>query len=468
MIRHSIFSALLALMLLSDAANANPKDDFESFLRQQEQGVAGMQSDFRAYKDSQDEAFANFLKGQWRDLDARQGRPRMSAPEPTVAPRFGPQVLNPPDLPVVRTEKPVQPTVIAPQVTAPVRADNLGVAFYGNDLQIPFAAQWRAYRLPAGERPQAISAFWTLMGTSAYEPTFAAMGKARLMLALDDWAYLNLWRDYVQALQPARASEQNLMLWFFLVKSGFDVRMAYAGDDIYLLVAVQQQVYESPQIILDGKTYYPLLADNFGVGMRSFYTYEASYPGALRKVNLGSIRIGFAKVLRASRTLSFKFNDRPVTLTAPYNAAVIPYFNRVPPMDFSVYFNSDASDPLRAEWLPELKRQTAKMSETDAVQFLLTMVQFSFDYKTTLQQFGRDKAFFVDDALYFPYSDCKARAVLFAWLVRNVLGLQVVGLHYPNHLTTAVELKGSHADWVTVEHRGRRYVVDPEISAKPA
>ena len=487
MLRSGRYLSLVALLFCSViAASSSAKDDFDSFLREQEYGVFRVESEFRTYKEKEDREFASFLKSRWRDFEAREGKARMLEPEPTVVPQFRPDPLPKSGKPLAVDVPTPTPTPLAkppglsggaipePPLQTQIQKkpvasfDGLNFAFYGNELRIPFDAQWKSYVIRAGDKPSAMSEFWTMMSSSRHEPTFKMMAQTRQTLGLDDWAYLNLWREFTQTLEPQRSSEQNLLLWFFLVKSGFDVRMAYFGDTIYLLIATQQQIYESPQVVLDGRFYYPLLAENFGVGMRSFYTYEANYPGKLNAVKLDSIGTRFAKLVRANRTLAFKFNDKPVSVSAPYNAAVIPYFNRVPPMDFSVYFKSDASEPLKQELLPELKRQTAKMSEADAVQFLLTLVQFSFEYKTTLQQFGRDKAFFVDDVLYFPYSDCKARAVVFAWLVRNVLGHQVVGLHYPNHLTTAVALKGNNPEWVTIQYRGHRYVyADPTFVGAP-
>ena len=39
---------------------------------------------------------------------------------------------------------------------------------------------------------------------------------------------------------------------------------------------------------------------------------------------------------------------------------------------------------------------------------------------------------------YYPYCDCEDRSVLYSYLVRNLLKLDVVLLDYPNHIATAV------------------------------
>ena len=62
---------------------------------------------------------------------------------------------------------------------------------------------------------------------------------------------------------------------------------------------------------------------------------------------------------------------------------------------------------------------------------------------------------------YYPYCDCEDRAVLYSYLVRNLLKLDVVLLDYPNHIATAVCFNENvSGDFVTVE--GKKYIVcDP-------
>jgi hypothetical protein len=89
-------------------------------------------------------------------------------------------------------------------------------------------------------------------------------------------------------------------------------------------------------------------------------------------------------------------------------------------------------------------------------------VQKAFAYKTDQDQFGYEKYFFVEESLHFPYNDCEDRAVLFAWLVHELVGIKVVGVLYPGHMTTAVELKHVSDTFSTVTYQGSRWVIaDP-------
>ena len=101
------------------------------------------------------------------------------------------------------------------------------------------------------------------------------------------------------------------------------------------------------------------------------------------------------------------------------------------------------------------------MTELEAVNFLLKFVQNAFEYRTDQQQFGEENFLFPEETLYYPYSDCEDRSVLFAWLVTELLDLEVVGLNYPGHVAAAVHLKQPVAG-ERVVFNGKGFVVtDP-------
>ena len=68
---------------------------------------------------------------------------------------------------------------------------------------------------------------------------------------------------------------------------------------------------------------------------------------------------------------------------------------------------------------------------------------------------------FPEETLFYPYSDCEDRAILFAYLVRKLTPLEVVGLLYSDHVATAVKFS-SYVAGDSRMYQGQRYVVsDP-------
>jgi hypothetical protein len=91
----------------------------------------------------------------------------------------------------------------------------------------------------------------------------------------------------------------------------------------------------------------------------------------------------------------------------------------------------------------------------------LNFVQTAFDYQTDGQQFGYERSLFADETFFYPYSDCEDRSILFAVLVRELLGLEVVLLSYPKHIATAVRFNSEvTGDALIIDNR-RFTVCDP-------
>ena len=82
----------------------------------------------------------------------------------------------------------------------------------------------------------------------------------------------------------------------------------------------------------------------------------------------------------------------------------------------------------------------------------------AFPYKTDEAQFGIERTLFAEEMYYYPYSDCEDRSILFARLVKDLLGLDVVLLYYPAHIAAAVCFKGEvKGDYMQLGNK--RYVI---------
>lgn len=457
-----VLAGVLSLFLQTVLA----QDDFDAYRRQQMQGVQQIKNDFREYKEQQDREFADFLKSQWSEFETFQGKVRIKEPKPKQVP-VAPAKPAPEAAPAPVVVAPILPPVTPPPPPPqpkPVTlgADEMELAFYGNTVKFSFDSQWKSYRLTGGAKPEAFSDFWTMMSGSKYDATIQSISAARNELKLDDWGYVTLWREVVGALQPGRKAEQNLLLWFFLVKAGYDVRLGYYDADIFLFEAIKQPVYSTKYTKVLNQTYYAALEKDHGNGIRAFYSYNSHYPTKLNVLDIKSAATGFTKTVPAQRTLAFDYKGKTVKFTVPYDRRLVEYMGTFPQSEFELYFDTDGSALLRGSLLGELKKYTASMGEEEAVNFLLAFVQKAFAYKTDEEQFGYEKYFFVEESLYFPYNDCEDRAVLFAWLVRELVGIKVVGLLYPKHMTTAVELKQGNDSYATILHDGRHFVIaDP-------
>ena len=150
-----------------------------------------------------------------------------------------------------------------------------------------------------------------------------------------------------------------------------------------------------------------------------------------------------------------------VSATVKTNRNLINFYDEYPRIGWDIYSRSSLSALAKEQLYPVLRRGIAGKSKSEAANMLIDFVQTAFEYKTDEEQFGYERPLFADETLFYPYSDCEDRAILYSILVRDLLGLDVVLLHYPNHLATAVSFCEEIAgDYLILD--GRKYLVcDP-------
>jgi len=106
-----------------------------------------------------------------------------------------------------------------------------------------------------------------------------------------------------------------------------------------------------------------------------------------------------------------------------------------------------------------LSRVTQLSFHSEAINFVLHFVQKAFKYERDNAQFGREKVMFSTETLYYNKSDCEDRTILFAYLVKKLFHISVVGVQYSDHMSTALYIP-MRGDSVKVQRR-KFVIADP-------
>ncbi|MDR1120549.1 MAG: hypothetical protein LBM08_06485 [Dysgonamonadaceae bacterium] len=137
------------------------------------------------------------------------------------------------------------------------------------------------------------------------------------------------------------------------------------------------------------------------------------------------------------------------------------YINNDATTKWTFYANTPLSQSVRGTLYPALRKAIQDKSEQEAANMLINFVQTAFEYDYDDKIWGGDRPFFADETVYYPFSDCEDRAILFSHLVRDLMNLKVVLLYYPGHLATAVQFKETiPGDYLPVNKK-RYLVCDP-------
>lgn len=407
-------------------------------------------------------------------------------PKPETKPEQRP-VVEPEHKPVVEVEpvapekKPVQPVVEPepePEVTpAPTptpapkpdkpaaRPAKQGPLYAGGAGRIKISYGAQTYYLPADLRGKCrLNSLKENDIADAYEAMFGTEYKALLKdckqiateMDLNDWGVFTLLKTVADAF-CAGENESVVMQQFLLNEMGYKAKMARKADEnkMLLFVATDCQIYGHPYMQQGDLTYYNIN----GTQPCAFYMCPKDAPSAKNSLKMRlQVVPGFdgksTNTLRTAQSIS-----KPIGISVPN--ALIDFYKTYPHCDYSVYATAPVNEQVAKSLLGQLKLSIQGKSEADAANILINFVQTGFEYATDDEQFGYEKPFFVEELFYYPYCDCEDRSILFSYLVRNLLGLDVVLLDYPDHIATAVRFNENvGGDYLMVG--GQKYTVcDP-------
>ncbi|MCR5820306.1 MAG: hypothetical protein K6F94_05085 [Bacteroidaceae bacterium] len=495
-----LFFIFLALLPFCGLSAQDEDDDFQAFRRQQLQEMDDFRSDmFAEFSKFRREAltgFANYLEHKWEpyQVEPKRLRPREDKPvtppmmpkkdkilptkpikvpgkvEPVTIPKVEPKPNIPPT-PSTPPAKPSTPTLpnipntpTKPTITpAPTPAPYVRQKFnvYGTSMQVIATSDMRISLSGVNEH-QVASALRTL-ADDKYTPLVTDLAGASKSYNLNGWAVYQLVTQVAERLQGKDdANGCALMTAFLLNQLGYDTKLAYMGNRLLPLVSMGMDMVGYTYIKMGGKEYY-IMAKNLPANT-SIFTYRKNMEGATRDIDISNPASMKLSTQWSPSTSHAALSFPMASMQGSVNTNLIEYYKSIPVLagyPWPFIARQPMSERLQEELLPPLKRAIAGKNEYDAVAILMNFMHYGFKYKTDDDQFGYEKPFYFEENFYYPFNDCEDRAILFSYLVRNLVGLDAALIYAPGHLWAAVCFKQNvNGDYVEAE--GKRFVMcDP-------
>jgi hypothetical protein len=443
--------------------------DFYQFARQQrkafEQFVNKTENDFRSYRDSVNREFASFLETQWKIVDTKKQDPPIKKPIP-VPPAYIPGQPKPkpgkiplipvPAVPPPPPEEPSLPVEHVPDPPAspyPVRAD-----FFGTEIGL--AGYDKHVKHLSGVTEKDVAAYWTVLSNLPHHEWTGEISRITQQLSLNDWGIYQIIGKMFEIYVPSgNDNERTVFSIFMLNQLGYRAKIGRNGSDLVPLLAFRNTIFNTPYFREgdNGEIKYwainPARRD-----LPSIQTCAIDYPGANRTMDFRLSTVPKLDVEKIVKTLSNRKRDCTIT----FNRNLVDFYASIPCVDFHVYAETPLDKLTQESFERELPDLRGK-SQEEAVDLLLSIVQHGFKYKTDDELYGYERWYFAEETIASAFSDCDDRAILFTQLVRNLLGMKAVLIHYPNvHLAAAVRFDNQQAqgDFVTVD--GENYLIcDP-------
>lgn len=473
-----IFIISFLLLLVPQAAWTQSFDDYRANARKRFESYRMKKvSEFEAYRQKKNAEMEDYIRHAWRNMRGNNPEPVPVREDRDVPPVVMPEEdrgKKPQDTPVpvkdVIPPAPPQPEPkpFAPVEESPIKSPAVELFFYGTSCSVRFDAA-SAPKL-GGVKENAVADMWKALCDEKYINFYRDCMDIRSRLSLCDWAYVGLSGAIANKVYGS-ADEAVVLQAAVLIQSGYRILLTRdKSGSLHNLIATDVDVFNRPYWTIDGVKYY--LFD--GTTPESLFVMSKTAP-ELKPVRL-SITAENAFSESGSQPRTLKSQDYPdVVALVSTNRNLISFYdgypesfaNNDPYTKWRFYAMAPLSASARKGLYPALKEAIAGKSEPDAAGMLLNFVQTAFVYEYDNKVWGRDRAFFADETLYYPYCDCEDRSILFSRLVRDLMGLDVVLVFCPGHLYTAVKFNESvSGDYLTID--GSKYVVcDPTYIHAP-
>ena len=445
------------LLLCSSSMMAqNTNSDYQAFRK-------GVLDNYGSFRKTVLENYAKYLQGVWDEYEQFKGIKRDHEPKPSIAPKAD---VKPQDVTPIQSAPEVKPTVqpvptdnpIPVKPIAPCTLPNMSFPFYGMKLSTVLC---HAQTIDGIEH-QAIAKAWDAYRQDrVMKDVLLSLQSLAMAYDLNDWFTFELVRTYTEALCKNHESK-TVLQHFLLVNMGYDVRLASCGNQLLLLVPFNQQVYERSYLVIDGKKYY-VFDDHSTSKIQNAGVYTCRLPNETDKGRNIDLTIRGGNIgIKTGVAHRFSMSDGKISLQGFVDEGTMEAIRRYPQMDIPFYAMSTIDSNFHQSLLAQVNEQIRGCSEKEAVARILHFVQYAFDYATDREQHGYEKPYFIEENFYYPKNDCEDRAILFAFLVHNLLGLDVHLVQYPGHECTAVNFSTTQMNGDGYMYKGKAfYICDP-------
>lgn len=458
-------------MAFATGANAQSVDEFQQFRQ-------GLMNDFQGFRNKVLDDYADYLEGVWKEFAAFKGVERDATPKPVVAPKVPdkPVVTEPVSLPspdIVPAPKPIDtpkpvvlpehvapktPTAPKPVPAVPAGA-SVGISFAGTTLNLPKIDVAHI----KGTDSKSVADGWRKYKTGNALDAVPVLKSLADCYGMNDWLQFLMVRQYANVLaKDCSADDRILLQQFLLANMGFDIRLARTDVQLILLVPFDQMVYARSYLQFNGVNYYIYYDELEGTRNAQAKIYTCSLPENADCGKRFDLMFNRDVTFPEGRTVERTLTDGAITVTESVNADLMELLRHYPQMGVPAYATSDLSSDFRKDILAQISRQISGLSQKEAAGKLIHFVQYAFEYATDGNQHGYEKPYFIEENFYYPKNDCEDRAVFFAFLVHNLLNLDVHLVQFPGHECTAVRFNDALVVGDNYTHNGHKYTIcDP-------
>lgn len=446
-IRHRIILSAVLTFTLGLRADPPAESVHDSSTRQSfEQFRKGIIGDYKAFRKTIIDHYADFLEGEWHPYEKYNGEKRDEKPKPRQEPRA--------DMPENGSSAGNSKVISIPAAPACVPASELSApisGMYESQVASPYDT-FEFYTIPVRVPHKCFSIDDRLYTSADYASQWRSLQRENVAefllpelqrvarsMGLNDYLTYRLIQSYIDARFPETDSSSRFaVVHYLLANGGYDARIATTGEGVpLLLLACKQTIYSRAYMMVDGRKYYVFEPE--GVDLAKVYDIrtcklpEGGTPGRSMDLRLDALQL-------PDRPKAFEFECDPIHLKGVVNENIMPLLYRYPQIPVEDVALSNVQPGLRTDLVRQMRAQLSDMTGDEAVAALLAFMHSVFDYATDEDFHGFEKSYFLEETLYYPKNDCEDRAIFYTWFLWNALGREAQLLSFPGHEAAAVRM----------------------------
>ncbi|MCB0515043.1 MAG: hypothetical protein R2798_09505 [Chitinophagales bacterium] len=264
-------------------------------------------------------------------------------------------------------------------------------------------------------------------------------------LILNDWLYYRLINDTAEQIYKEKADKYKVLFaWYMLAKSGYSVQINYSDDKLFLSVYSLQKIYDLP--IKEYKEGWLVEISHYGEPLKSPYlattrlNLNISNFGSPFDFNLTQLPNLPKSVERVS--LQFTCFGEMHKVDVDINRTMVQLMYAYPEGGLDAHTNVPMSEETEESLMTYFREMLSNYDTPTAVRCLLSFTRQSFEYRSDSSLYRiANVSFTPEETLYYQFSDCEDRSILFASLVRELLGLPVILVEFDGHAGVGVALE---------------------------
>lgn len=276
---------------------------------------------------------------------------------------------------------------------------------------------------------------------------------------LDDAATTILVDKYASKITKALNSNQQTFVKYLVMKElGFDVILTKTGSKLNCLGNLAFTPGRYIHIQYNNKNYKDLdFKNRKNYGKHLIYRDKKQTNKRIVR-NIYSVPAINAK--RKSKNVNFSFGTEKHAFLAQSNQSVTEFLGDLPLFEVGKEFTQILmSNEMDSTLMTYLRKEVQHREPQDQVRFLLAFVQQVVPYGSDYDKYGEERFYYPEETIMAKSADCEDKAMLMAYLCREILNLNTVGLYFQKdeHLSLGIEIP-NYDPAGSFGYHGKRYV----------